>query len=190
VLCKEEPVQNRGILTKWNDDRGFGFIRYSETEMVFLHISDVKMMPRRPKEGDYLFYDLVIDSSGKKKAACVTIEGLQKHSPRVSKVSKKIKTSKFNYSYITFVVILALLFFYFKNHYFSFSESNSPKVSYSENSQGIEIKKVESNYACQGKTYCSEMTSCEEAKFYLKNCPNQHTDGNGDGEPCESQWCN
>ena len=183
-------MQNRGMLTKWNDDRGFGFIRHSETEMVFLHISSVKMMPRRPKEGDFLFYDLVVDSSGKKKAACVTIDGLQKIHPATLKESKKIKSSKFNRSYITIIVILVFLFIFFKNGYVSFRESGLPKATYSENSKTMEIEKVGGSFSCQGKTYCSEMTSCEEAMFYLKNCPNQKTDGNGDGEPCESQWCN
>lgn len=44
-------------------------------------------------------------------------------------------------------------------------------------------------YQCEGKIYCSQMTSCEEAKFYLKNCPDVKIDGDGDGIPCESQWC-
>lgn len=44
-------------------------------------------------------------------------------------------------------------------------------------------------YKCEGKIYCSQMTSCEEAKFYLKNCPGVKLDGDGDGIPCESQWC-
>ena len=44
-------------------------------------------------------------------------------------------------------------------------------------------------FACQGKQYCSQMTSCEEATFYLKNCPNVKIDGDGDGIPCEEQWC-
>lgn len=84
-------MQSRGILTKWNDDRGFGFIKHSETEMVFLHISAIKMMPRRPKEGDTLLYDLVLDASGKKKAVCVTIGGLQKisaHKKRYQKIER------------------------------------------------------------------------------------------------------
>lgn len=42
----------------------------------------------------------------------------------------------------------------------------------------------------QGKpTFCSEMASCEEAKFYQSNCPGTIIDGDGDGVPCESQWC-
>ncbi len=45
------------------------------------------------------------------------------------------------------------------------------------------------NYACDGRTYCSQMTSCEEATFFINNCPNTKMDGNNDGIPCEKQWC-
>jgi hypothetical protein len=45
------------------------------------------------------------------------------------------------------------------------------------------------SYACDGRTHCSQMTSCDEAKYFLRNCPGTKMDGNNDGEPCESQWC-
>lgn len=45
------------------------------------------------------------------------------------------------------------------------------------------------SYACTGKTQCSEMKSCNEANYYLKNCPNVAIDGDGDGIPCEDQLC-
>lgn len=45
------------------------------------------------------------------------------------------------------------------------------------------------NFQCNGKVYCSEMSSCAEAKFYLRNCPGTKMDGNNDGIPCEKQWC-
>jgi hypothetical protein len=45
------------------------------------------------------------------------------------------------------------------------------------------------DFQCQGKTRCTEMTSCEEALFYMENCPDTEMDGDGDGIPCESQWC-
>ena len=44
-------------------------------------------------------------------------------------------------------------------------------------------------YSCNGRQYCSQMTSCEEAKYVLNHCPNTKMDGDGDGIPCESQWC-
>jgi hypothetical protein len=46
------------------------------------------------------------------------------------------------------------------------------------------------NFRCEGKQHCSQVASCDEARFYLKNCPNTKMDGDADGIPCESQWCN
>ncbi|SME92709.1 excalibur calcium-binding domain-containing protein [Pseudogulbenkiania subflava] len=46
-----------------------------------------------------------------------------------------------------------------------------------------------SRFTCDGRTHCSQMTSCEEATFFLKNCPGVKMDGNNDGVPCEQQWC-
>jgi hypothetical protein len=44
-------------------------------------------------------------------------------------------------------------------------------------------------YHCDGRVYCSQMTSCEEATWFLQNCPGTKMDGEGDGVPCEKQWC-
>ena len=46
------------------------------------------------------------------------------------------------------------------------------------------------DYACDGRTRCSQMTSCDEAKYFLAHCPVVKMDGDGDGIPCERQWCN
>ena len=46
-----------------------------------------------------------------------------------------------------------------------------------------------SAFRCDGRTHCSQMTSCAEAKYFLAHCPGVRMDGNGDGVPCESQWC-
>ncbi len=47
----------------------------------------------------------------------------------------------------------------------------------------------ESRFQCDGRTHCSQMTSCDEAKYFLLNCPGVEMDGNNDGVPCERQWC-
>jgi hypothetical protein len=44
-------------------------------------------------------------------------------------------------------------------------------------------------FKCDGRTYCSQMTSCAEATYFLRNCPGTKMDGNNDGVPCEQQWC-
>jgi hypothetical protein len=45
-------------------------------------------------------------------------------------------------------------------------------------------------FRCDGRKYCSQMTSCAEATFFLRNCSGVKMDGNNDGVPCEQQWCN
>lgn len=42
---------------------------------------------------------------------------------------------------------------------------------------------------CDGRTQCSEMTSCPEAIFFMKKCPDTKLDADGNGVPCESEWC-
>jgi len=44
-------------------------------------------------------------------------------------------------------------------------------------------------YSCDGRQHCSQMRSCDEATFFIRNCPDTKMDGNNDGVPCESQWC-
>lgn len=44
-------------------------------------------------------------------------------------------------------------------------------------------------FRCDGRTHCSQMTSCAEATFFLNNCPGTKMDGDHDGIPCEQQWC-
>ena len=41
-------------------------------------------------------------------------------------------------------------------------------------------------FTCGAKRYCREMTSCEEARFYLKVCHAGMIDGDRDGVPCEA----
>ena len=45
------------------------------------------------------------------------------------------------------------------------------------------------SYHCDGRSYCSQMHSCAEAKWFLQHCPGMNMDGEGDGVPCERQWC-
>jgi hypothetical protein len=46
-----------------------------------------------------------------------------------------------------------------------------------------------SAFTCDGRTYCSQMSSCAEAKYFLANCPGAKMDGDRNGIPCEKQWC-
>lgn len=88
------------------------------------------------------------------------------------------------------ILLLAVGFaawqFYFKHQERQAIESDRP-------SSAIALPSafgISRSHSCDGRTYCSQMNSCEEATFFLKHCPDVKMDGDNDGVPCEQQWCN
>lgn len=70
-------TKSRGVLKTWKEDRGFGFIRPDDGgKDVFIHISALKGISRRPVAGDVMYYQVGKDSRGKLKAINVQIEGV------------------------------------------------------------------------------------------------------------------
>jgi hypothetical protein len=42
---------------------------------------------------------------------------------------------------------------------------------------------------CESATnHCSQMPTCAEATYYIRNCPSTEMDGDDDGVRCEPQW--
>lgn len=60
--------------------------------------------------------------------------------------------------------------------------------SHVQSVQSESSTKANTRFRCDGREYCSQMSSYEEALFFLKNCPNTKMDGDGDGIPCERQF--
>jgi hypothetical protein len=67
-------------------------------------------------------------------------------------------------------------------------EEVAPAVPATTHSLPAETQ-TSTSFKCDGRTHCAQMTSCEEATFFLRNCPDVKMDGNNDGIPCEKQWC-
>lgn len=151
----------KGKIVRWVDERGFGFINTEELNGdVFVHVSKFKKGYRRPQVGDEVEFQL--DSHAPKlSASSVHIIGVEPiKSSFVSVVLGSLLIGCLGAGLYVFVI--------------------EPKLNPAYENMG---------FTCQGKTYCSEMLSCDEAKFYLANCPNVKIDGDHDGEPCESQLC-
>ncbi len=43
----------------------------------------------------------------------------------------------------------------------------------------------DTQYHCDGRQYCAEMKTCDEARYFNRYCPNVKMDGDRDGKPCE-----
>ena len=86
----------KGQLKRWNDDKGFGFINVeNDNKDIFIHISALKNMNRRPVAGDVIFFQIHADNDGKNRAVNAKIEGVASVKPRVKR--KSVKTHKNNW---------------------------------------------------------------------------------------------
>ena len=92
----------------------------------------------------------------------------------------------------TIVVLIGIAWFAYQRY-----QSHAPDLAVQpDESDEIESRRERDrilnearNFRCDGRQHCSQMSSCEEAKFFIQNCPNTKMDGDNDGVPCESQWC-
>ncbi|WP_258806636.1 excalibur calcium-binding domain-containing protein [Pseudidiomarina sp. CB1] len=56
--------------------------------------------------------------------------------------------------------------------------------------QGVQgaVFKRDPKFRCDGRRFCHEMRSPEEARFFLTNCPETQLDDNANGIPCEEDF--
>lgn len=174
-----------GRLKRWDDSKGFGFIQ-SEAggQDTFIHISCLKGCSRRPKAGDKIIYQRYTDREGKVKAVNAKIEGVSRVRPRAQVVSPQVNSQR-SWGIMLLVFLVLMGFLAYKA---TFVEKTEPG-NYGALLLSPDKEFSKQKYSCKGKRFCSEMISCEEAQFYLKSCSGTQIDGDGDGVPCESQWC-
>lgn len=68
----------KGQLKRWNDSKGFGFIGGEDEDSdIFIHISELKQMTRRPTIGDVITYQIQVQDDGKNRAYNAHIEGVK-----------------------------------------------------------------------------------------------------------------
>ena len=179
-----------GTLRSWNDDRGFGFIAPTHGgPEVFAHISAFPRDGSRPTVGERLSYELGHGRDGKAQAVNIARAAIGRvPTPRATKNNGSTRHARWPGAVLALsliVVVGAYGYNRYKGSERRLALENMPAVASSaelEKSSGIPAR-------CDGRTHCSEMTSCAEAKWFINNCPGTRMDGNHDGVPCEKQWC-
>jgi len=173
-----------GTLTKWNDDRGFGFITPAQGgSEVFVHISAFPKDGHRPTIGERLTFETEVGREGKKRAKnllCPTRPTT--HAMRQLASHRRSEKSGFFDRAIPLAVIAALA-------YYGYSQYSGRSAQQAMVAAPAGEQSASSSFHCDGRTHCSQMTSCAEATYFLQNCPNVKMDGDHDGIPCEQQWC-
>lgn len=178
-----------GALSKWNDDRGFGFITPTQGgQDVFVHISMFPKDGAHPTLGERLTFELETDNNGRLRAKNLLCpeRPTAKRAPGAPSSRPASYRGKQRAGAFTRVVRLLAVVGLAAYGYGEYARRNPSLTS---NAAKTEIEAPSHSYRCDGRTHCSQMTSCGEANFFLRNCPNVEMDGDHDGVPCEQQWC-
>lgn len=208
-----------GRLKKWNPDRAFGFIVPADGgPELFVHVTAFARKGPSPTVGDELSFEVEPDRNGKKRAVRALRPGEQPAypcaqpptgaaaaAPRIHTLSRAPKGSGSGVlgKWVTVALVCALLWFGYSAYAKRAAEFGSrlpapPTVTLPmpatllspEPALSLPGKRpLPAGFSCDGRSMCSQMTSCQEATLFLQNCPGMKMDGNGDGVPCEQQWC-
>lgn len=184
-----------GKLEKWNDDRGFGFIAPLQGgEAVFVHVSAFARDGRRPKLGEPLTFEVEAGTDGRKRAVNVQRPGhrppapadLRRREPGEPRRGSGLPVQRI----VSALILLALGGYAYTQFASSGSRAMPAPPDTAVSVQALTPSAPAASFRCDGRTHCSQMTSCAEAEFFLRTCPGTKMDGDNDGIPCESQWCN
>ncbi len=212
-------MRTQGSLIKWNADRGFGFIKARDSGIeVFAHISEFPRSGRTPQIGDTLHFDIATDQNGRKQAKAVTFDTpltaaesapariarapaartpppREPHRPRRRDTHRE-RSHRESSGLGLKIIVGTLLLGGAALGYQKFAAFQTPTVDMSQ-TPSVETTVAPTTapaatpkYVCDGRQHCSQMHSCEEATWFIQHCPNTKMDGEGDGIPCEQQWCN
>lgn len=195
-----EIQRYEGKLRKWNAERGFGFIVAADGgQDIFVHISAFARDGRVPTEGEALTFEVEPDRSGKRSA--VRVRRLSDPQPALARAvtsgQGRARTAGSGSGFLQKLVVVLMLAAVVVYAYSRYAnrvgqiEAAAPMAAQSSAPASLfaPTQAAPASFSCDGRKYCAQMTSCKEAKLFLKNCPGMEMDGNHDGVPCEQQWC-
>ncbi len=179
-------MRTHGTLIKWNDERGFGFILQGSQE-IFVHVSAFPRDGIRPVLNELVSFETELGPNGKLRATKVMRPDRPKRKDAVIPSRARHQTRRTGGAGLVLVLVVLLGVFAYSR--FQQSATQLPRLAPEQRISPLKAP-VANPFRCDGRTMCSQMTSCAEARFFLANCPNTKMDGNHDGDPCEQQWCN
>lgn len=178
-------MRSEGRLIRWNDERGFGFIAPTAGgSEVFVHVSAFPNDGRRPATGERVIFEVESGADGKQRAVNVLCPDRPRVMTSTRRPAAHPPDRRRRGRGVPIALALATgLAIYGHDVYTRHAAVDAPIAQPALPAPAIH------NFKCDGRTRCAQMTSCEEATYFLRHCPGTEMDGDGDGVPCESQWC-
>ncbi len=187
-----------GILQRWDDARGFGFIAPTRGGAeVFVHISAFGERAGKPVPGEALSFELGRGKDGRPQAVNVVRKALgelpavlppARHQPARPRRGASSSALGGLLSLAVAASVLGAGAYWGYGHFRKSAQRRSLEQMPAVAAPALEAPSP-AGFRCDGRTHCSQMTSCAEATWFINHCPGTQMDGDHDGIPCEQQWC-
>ncbi len=197
-------MRTHGTLVKWNDERGFGFIAPAQgSDELFVHVSAFRRGGARPRVNELVSFEIRTKPDGKKEAINVMRAGEASRPARGRSTRDAAAPRSGLIGSALSLAAVAAIGLVGYNRYFGGRDAMHAPMAESAGAAAVSDRhralprsspesaaassRTRPTFVCDGRSRCSQMSSCEEARFFVQHCPNTEMDGDGDGEPCESQ---
>lgn len=190
-------MRHTGVLQSWNDERGYGFIAPTQGGLaLFVHISAFPPDGTRPGVGERLEYQPGSGRDGKPQAFDVVrmAVGRAPAPPRSADPGPRPGRRRIGPVLLTVLLLALLVGVAVLGPGRHGADAPTPDAPDADRLQaaprpGLASSGAATAWRCDGRAHCSQMSSCDEARWFLDHCPGMQMDGDGDGIPCETQWC-
>jgi cold shock CspA family protein len=180
-MLNGKEMRIHGTLKKWNDERGFGFLESPGSDKeIFVHISAFPRDGARPRIGEMVSFEMRSGQDGKVRAVAIQRPEAATTARRQRRAAASSKPKPF--ALVPIIVVLGLL------GYAGYRLFLSQPQIVADLGFGIPqtARDDHQTFTCDGRQYCSDMTSRAEAVYFIRNCPDTKMDGDHDGVPCEN----
>ena len=146
-------MRTHGTLTKWNDDRGFGFISPAQgSEDLFVHVSAFPRDGERPRVTELISFETETGPDGKLRAVRIMRAGSRRNVREPRKASAAESRSRPSSVLLTLLALAAIgAYVYSRLGSTVTSGATETVMSVAPVSPAVDAR-------CDGRTMCSQMT--------------------------------
>lgn len=201
-----------GTIIRWNESRGFGAIREESTASeIFVPLSAFNGDTQAPVEGQRVSFFIISGRKGRDEAQDVRfvddfedLPSFSSDAPYRNQGGRPAAAAGL-FMAVFLCGVLSVAGWYgwqaWQNRQAQAAEAAAQKnvsmvaqvaeqmkadrKAWNEAVKSPASAKKSGQFACDGRQYCSQMTSREEAEFFIRHCPNTKMDSDRDGIPCE-----
>ncbi len=190
-------MRSHGTLVKWDDQRGFGFIAPAQAgDEVFVHVSAFAR-GARPQVGETVSFLVQLKPDGRRAAVEVWRAGERRgapaargpvHSRATGRGERRDRDRGPGRSAVVAIgLAIAAAIGWVAHGQREVDRALDAAPAPAPQALRATAAPAQPMFSCDGRTHCSQMRSCEEARYFLRHCPDVAMDGDNDGEPCEQQ---